>query len=125
MILEYGQNPRVGDKYANQGVAVSDVEKELVRVLATAAGIKPGTAARQLLFRGLEGYLQDMKLQGDEFDVTVVERLQKLVATDPKLKRAAEIVRADRPASPTVPEAEIKVEEAPAASNQLQQHSLT
>jgi hypothetical protein len=107
------QNPRVGDKYANQGVAVSHVEKELIHVLAVAAGIKPGTAARHLLFRGLEGYLQDRNLSGEEFDVTIVARLQKLVATDPKLKRAAEIVRTPPSPNPTptVTDSEIKVED--------------
>jgi hypothetical protein len=109
MNLDKPQNRRVGDKYKIVSVAVSHDEKELFKTIAKAANLKTGTALRLLIFRGLEGYLNDGKIAGEEFDVTIVGRLRKLVKTDPKLRRASALVRESADKPPTVAESEIHV----------------
>lgn len=89
------QNLDMGKKEETQSIAVSEEEKLLIAVLASAHGIKPATAARQLLFRGISGYLKDRSLQASELDTEIYAELVRLVDTDQRLSRIREVVKGE------------------------------
>jgi hypothetical protein len=76
-------------------ITVSDDEKFVARVIAKAKGIKPATAARQLYYRGLEGFLRDGELRGSRLEEEIRRDLEKMVGADATLARAAEVVRSE------------------------------
>lgn len=86
----------VSNRYETQSVAVSEDELILIGALAKWAGIKPATAARQLLYRGLEEFLKDQNLKSSEFEEDIFERLKALILSDPRLTRAFEAASSEQ-----------------------------
>jgi hypothetical protein len=89
------QTGYVAKKEATQSVAVSEDEKQLLEVVAVANGMRPATAARHLLFRGLAAYLKDKQIRTLTFDEDILRDLRKLIREDPFHSRAAELVTAE------------------------------
>jgi hypothetical protein len=80
-------NAGVVKRYGVQSIAASDEEKLLIHTLALAYGVRPATAARFLLYRGLEAFLSDGNIKSPRLDVAVMEELEALVAHDRRLSQ--------------------------------------
>lgn len=76
-----------------QSFSVSAEEKVAVEVLAAGVGIKGGTFARHMFYRGVALYLRDRKLAGDQTEAEIFEQVEQLLESDPKLKRLAALKR--------------------------------
>ena len=76
-----------------QSFSVSPEEKLYVEVLAAGAGIKGGTFARHMFWRGVALWLGDRRLSGDETEDELFKAVERLIETDPKLKRLAALKR--------------------------------
>lgn len=88
-----GKKP--GKREETQSIAVSDEERFLLRVLAKSQGIKPATAARFLLYRGLAGYLRDHSLRGLQDETEIFTAMSTLIKTDARLKKAKELLESE------------------------------
>jgi hypothetical protein len=76
-----------------QSFSVSEDEKLSVEVLAAGEGIKGGTFARHMYYRGVALYLGDRHLSGEATEEEIFEQVEKLISTDPKLSRLAALKR--------------------------------
>lgn len=79
-------------KEATQSIAVSSDEKLTFEVLAVAEGMKPATFARNMLYRGLEQYLDDRQAHGPRLDTEVYASLLELIEKDKSLKNVKRVV---------------------------------
>ena len=78
-----------------QSIAISEIEQTIIFVLAKSQGIKPATAARHLLMRGLGEYLKDRSLRPAKFDEEIINQLNKLILSDKTLRQAKLLVEAE------------------------------
>jgi hypothetical protein len=75
-------------RYKTQSIAAGDEELFAIAVLAKAEGLKPATAARQLLYRGIEEFLKDGKLRGESLEDELLEKLTVLINEEPRFEKA-------------------------------------
>jgi len=95
--LEYLENRKAMTKEGTQSVALNAQEKLLIEIVAAAGNLKPATAARALLCRGLYLYLQDGAIHEPaamEDDVFAVAA--KRISEDATFRRAVLYVEKKR-----------------------------
>ena len=76
-----------------QSFAVSAEEKLAIEVLAAGEGMKGGTFARHLFYRGLALYVNDRRVQGDELEGEVFGKVESIIGGDKKLRRIKAAVK--------------------------------
>jgi hypothetical protein len=82
-------------RYKTQSIAADEEELFAIAVLAKAEGLKPATAARQLLYRGIEGFLKDGKLRGESLEDELFEKLTTLINEEPRFEKAKIAVQSE------------------------------
>lgn len=84
-------------------VPLDNEEKELLQTIAFAAGKKPATMCRSLLYRGIAAYLKDRRDEEAELEESqIYERLRKLVQGDRQLDTVYKVIRSQGNGSETV-----------------------
>src|SRR5579871_1933554 len=82
MIRNDLRNLSMSKKESTQSIAVSEEEQLLIKILAKSKGLKPSTAARKLLYRGLHHFSLDRSLDQEKLEDEVIDSINELIERD-------------------------------------------